>query len=313
MEESLKALDPIRLNFNPDGLLVLNITLAIIMFGVALGIKRSSFIELVKNPKAAIVGIFSQFILLPALTFLLVLIIQPTPTVALGMILVAACPGGNISNFISVVGKGNAALSVSLTAFATIAAIFLTPLNFELWGGLYNSTSPAFQPIEIDAQQMFITVFIILGLPLIGGLFFSYKFPKITKIISKPLKIISIVIFMTYVVIALALNFKYFIKYIHLIILIVFIHNALAIATGYSISTIFKIKGADRRAISIETGIQNSGLALVLIFNPKIFPVELELGGMAFIAAWWGIWHIIAGLSLAWFWSRKKLPERSIA
>ena len=309
MIDSLQELDSVRLNFNPDGLLILNITLALIMFGVALEIKRSSFYELVKNPKSAFVGVFSQFILLPALTFLLVWIIQPTPTVALGMILVAACPGGNISNFISVLGKGNTALSVSLTAFATFAAIFMTPINFEFWGGLYNASSPAFRPIEIDAMQMFQTIFIILGLPLLSGLFFAYKFPVLTKKISKPLRVVSIIIFMAYVVIALALNFSYFIKYIHLIILLVLAHNALAILTGYSISSIFKIKGANRRSISIETGIQNSGLALVLIFNPKIFPVELEVGGMAIIAAWWGIWHIISGLGLAYYWSRKPLKD----
>ena len=255
MLESLKSLDSVRLNFNPDGLFVLNLTLAFIMFGVALGINRSNFAELVKNPKIAIVGIFSQFLLLPALTFLLVWVIQPTPTVALGMILVASCPGGNISNFISVLGKGNAALSVSLTAFATMAAIFMTPLNFEFWGGLFNSTTSAYQPIEIDAKQMFITVFIILGLPLMLGLAFAYKFPKITQKIINPIKITSIIIFMAYVGIALAMNFDYFIKYIHLIILLVLAHNALAILTGYSISSIFKIRGANLRTGSIETGI----------------------------------------------------------
>jgi bile acid:Na+ symporter, BASS family len=306
MMESLEVLDSVKLNFNADGLLLLNITLAIIMFGVALEIKLENFKRLVRDPKPAVVGIVSQFILLPAVTFLLAFILKPTPTVALGMILVASCPGGNISNFMSVLSKGNPALSVSLTAFATLAAILLTPLNFAFWGGLYSASSPAYQPIEIDPISMFQTVFIILGLPLIAGMWFSHKWPELTKKISKPIRIVSILIFMGYVVIALILNYEYFIDYIHLVLIIVLLHNAVALLTGYSMGSLFKLANPDRRSVTIETGIQNSGLALVLIFNPKIFPVDLEIGGMAIIAAWWGIWHILSGLTISYFWSRKK-------
>jgi bile acid:Na+ symporter, BASS family len=305
MGDSLAVLDQVRLNFNSDGLFLLNLTLAIIMFGVALEIKTDHFVKLLRQPKAALVGIGSQFILLPFVTFLLVLLIKPTATVALGMILVASCPGGNISNFISVLAKGNAALSVSLTAFSTLAAIFLTPLNFFFWGGLYNATTPAFQPIEIDSFSMFQTVFIILGLPLAAGMYFSVRYPVFTRKIIKPLRYTSVIIFLGYILIALAMNFTHFSRYIHLILIIVLIHNALALITGYTTASIFKITSANRRTISIETGIQNSGLALVLIFNPKIFPAHLEIGGMAIIAAWWGIWHIISGLLLALFWSRR--------
>ncbi len=312
MYEPLLALDSVRLNFNPQGLHILNLTLAIIMFGVALGIKVDHFKQLWAQPKPALVGIFSQFLLLPFLTFFLVLVIKPTPTVALGMILVASCPGGNISNFISSLGKGNVALSVSLTAFSSLAAIFMTPLNFEIWGGLYHATSDAFRPIEIEPGSMFQTVFIILGLPLVAGMWVAHRFPNFTAKIIKPLKITSIFIFLGYVVIALLNNFDYFIQFIHLIVLIVLIHNALALFTGFSLASVFRLAPNDRRTISIETGIQNSGLALVLIFNPKIFPVELEIGGMAIIAAWWGVWHIISGLGIAFFWSRKPLPTRGI-
>lgn len=304
MNESLQVLDTVRLNFSNDGLIVLNITLAIVMFGVALGIKLDHFKKLLKEPKPAIIGIISQIILLPALTFLLIMLIQPTPTVALGMILVASCPGGNVSNFISSLAKGNIALSVSLTAFSTLTAIIITPLNFEIWGGLYNATSPAYKPIEIDPFSMFQTVFIILGIPLAIGMYVSHKWPDITQKIKKPITTLSFIIFIGYIIIALLANWAYFKQFVHLVILIVLAHNALALFTGYGISYITGLKWQERRTISIETGIQNSGLALVLIFNPKIFPPELEIGGMAIIAAWWGIWHIISGLTLASIWSK---------
>jgi len=309
LAESLSVLDSVRLNFSQGGLLIMNITLAFIMFGVALEINLSSFKSIILKPKSVITGVISQFFLLPFITYILILILQPTPAVALGMILVAACPGGNISNFISSLAKGNIELSVSLTGFATLGAIFMTPINFTFWGGLYVKSHPLLRPIEIDPFQIFQTIFIILGIPLIIGMLFSKKFPALSEKIKNPIKILSILIFMGYVIAALSLNFDHFLKYIHLIIFIVFAHNALALLTGFTISSIFKLPRKNRRSITIETGIQNSGLGLVLIFNPKLFPPDLELGGMAFVAAWWGVWHIIAGLALAFLWSKKPLKE----
>jgi bile acid:Na+ symporter, BASS family len=278
-----------------------------------LDIKIQNFKDVLKNPASIFTGIVSQFVLLPVLTFLLALLINPTPSVALGMILVASCPGGNISNFVSSMAKGNAALSVSLTAFATLAAIFMTPLNFSLWGSLYidfynaKGAAELVRPLEIDKIQMFETVFILLGLPVITGLYFARKFPKLTDKIKKPIKTASVLFFVVMVIVMLSANFSHFMRFVHLVFIIVLLHNGLALGTGFLFSTFTKRSRLDRRAITIETGIQNSGLALALIFNPKIFPPELELGGMAIIAAWWGIWHILSGLTIATFWSRKPI------
>jgi BASS family bile acid:Na+ symporter len=311
---TLEAFDHIRLNFSPAGLQTLNIALAFIMFGVALEIKPEHFKKLLLNPKSAFVGVFSQFVALPLLTFLLAVLLKDfiTPTIALGMILVAACPGGNVSNFISSLAKGNVALSVSLTAIATLAAVFMTPLNFALWGNLYTRflehahAAQLVRPLHIDTWQMFRTVFLILGIPLVTGIFVNTRWPVFALKMIKPIKRISILFFIVVVVIAFTNNFHHFLRVIKYIFLIVLVHNALALATGYYLARIFKRPPVDRRTISIETGIQNAGLALVLIFNPKIFPPDMELGGMAIIAAWWGIWHIVAGLSLATFWNPPK-------
>ena len=326
MKEALESLDNIHLNFSPEGLFVLNLTLAFIMFGVALEIKPDHFRRVFMNPKATIVGFLSQFFLLPAVTFILVLVFSRfiTPTIAFGMILVAACPGGNISNFISSLAKGNVALSVSLTAIATLAAIVMTPLNFALWGKLYIlsynvKATHLLQPLTIDAFEMFKTVFILLGIPLTLGMWFNYKFPKTTGKIVKPIKNLSILIFMGIVILAFSNNYQHFINHITWIFLIVLVHNAFALSTGYSAASIFKLERVDRRSITIETGIQNSGLGLVLLFNPNVFPANivvdgvvrpLEIGGMAFITAWWGIWHILAGLTIAAMWSRIPVEER---
>jgi len=154
------------------------------------------------------------------------------------------------------------------------------------------------------------TVIILLGIPVVLGIGFANRFPLITQKIMKPFRTISLLLFLGFIVAAFSSNFGYFLKYIHLIILIVFIHNLLALLTGFSIATFGRVPRKDRRTLSIETGIQNSGIALVLIFNPRLFD---GLGGMAFIAAWWGIWHILSGLLIAYFWSKKPLPETETA
>lgn len=318
MKETLEVLDHVRLNFSPSGLFALNVVIAFVMFGIALDIKWHNFKEVIYKPKSALTGFFSQFVLLPAVTFLFIILLNPTPTVALGMILIAACPGGNISNFMSAMAKGNVALSVSLTAVATLCATFLTPLNFALWGKLYlkhysSSGAGAYLvPIEINFLQMVQTVIILLGIPLILGMLFSQYFPVLTSKIKKPLRQLSILIFISFVIILLSANFSHFLKYIQIVFLIVLIHNGLALLTGYSISSIAGLNSADKKTVTIETGIQNSGLALVLMFNPKIFPPELELGGMTIIAAWWGVWHIISGLLLATIWSKKPIIQPAI-
>jgi len=313
MKEALQILDHVRLNFSPAGLLALNFTIAFVMFGIALDIKTGQFKDLFMRPKPVIAGVISQFILLPAVTFLFIIVLNPTPTVALGMILIASCPGGNISNFISALAKGNLALSVSLTGIATLAATFMTPINFAFWGDrylkFYNSAGAGdlLVPIYIDFFQMVKTVVILLGIPVILGVLFGHFLPTLTNKIKKPMRKISILIFIVFVIALLSANFTNFLSFVHLVFIIVLIHNALALMTGYGFSSLLRLNRADRRTITIETGIQNSGLALVLMFNPKIFPPELELGGMTIIAAWWGVWHIISGFGIAYLMSRFKL------
>ncbi|MEZ4888901.1 MAG: bile acid:sodium symporter family protein [Chitinophagales bacterium] len=294
------SLDQIHLNFSPESLFLLNICLGFIMFGVALTLKVEHFRTLFQQPKALITGLVSQLLLLPLLTFLLILLLKPQPSIALGMIMVAACPGGNISNFIALLAKGNVALSVGMTAFVTILATFLTPFNFAFWSSKVPETAELLTVIHLSFGEMLQTVLMLLGVPLIIGMCFAHYFPQWTAKISRPIRLLSIVFFAAFVVIAFASNLEFFLGYIHLIAGIVLVHNGLALVSGYTLAKSVKLSHQDAKTISIETGIQNSGLGLVLIFN--FFG---GLGGMAIVAAWWGIWHMVAGLSLAWWWGRK--------
>ena len=291
-------LNNLSINFNEDNLFALNLSIAIIMFGVALNIDKKKFIEIAKNPKGVIGGVISQFLLLPAFTFLLVYIMKPLPELALGMILVAACPGGNVSNFYSSVSKGNIALSISLTAIATVGAVFMTPINFTFWSELYLNENQGLQ-ISLDFWSMFKTVSLILGIPLILGLWVSSNFKTLTSKIVKPIRIFSFFILIAIILLAFLKNVEVFKEYYHYIIYIVFIHNALAFLIGFLVGKTMKLPLQDSKTISIETGIQNSGLALVIIFG--MFNGN---GGMALVAAWWGIWHIISGFVMATIYSK---------
>ena len=298
----MQELDHVVINFDSKGLLVLNIALAVVMFGVALNITLNDFRQLFKQPKPVLVGILSQFILLPALTFILVNIIQPRPSIALGMMMVAACPGGNISNFFTYLAKGNTALSVSLTAFATFLAIIMTPFNFQFYGSLYEPTSRIINEVELNPFELVKLVTLILGIPLVVGMFFRIKNPKMAILLSKLLKPVSIAVFVIIVIIAFANNLDVFNNYIDHVLVIGISHNVLALLMGFLVAKAFNLSKFNQRTLSIETGIQNSGLGLLLIFT--FFE---GLGGMAILAAFWGIWHIISGLTLASYWATKRI------
>lgn len=295
-----EVLDNVKLNWSPDTTLALNFAIGFIMFGVALGLTKSNFVALYKNPKPTLTGIISQFILLPFFTFILVWIFNPLPGLALGMILVAACPGGNVSNFFSALGKGNVALSISLTAAASILAVVFTPFNFEFWGSMLSNTSPLLKKVNLSFFEMFRLVFFTIAVPLILGLVTRAKFPNLTKKIDKPIRYISFLILIGIILMAFGSNYKLFLEYYHYIIALVLIHNALALGIGYTFSKIMHINKQDTRSITIETGIQNSALGLLIIFT--VFNGQ---GGMALIAAWWGIWHIISGFIVSQYFAYK--------
>ena len=223
------------------------------------------------------------------------------------MMMVAACPGGNISNFFSQLAGGNTALSISLTAISTLLAVLATPLNFTFWASLYPPTADILREIQVDIVQVFQIVGLILGIPLILGMLASHYAENYALQWTSWIKRFGIVFFGSFVVVAFSMNFEHFLGYVHLVIGLVFLHNLLALLGGYSLGKLSNLPAPDCKSIAIETGIQNSGLGLLLIFS--FFG---SLGGMALIAAWWGIWHIIVGFIMSWYWSTGKTSIKKL-
>ena len=313
MKEQLESLNSVAINFGAEGVMIVNIILAFVMFGVALEIKPRTLKEIVKKPKSIIVGLLLQWVLLPVVTFTVALALNPliTPMVALGMILIASCPGGNISNFLSALSNGNTALSVSMTAITTAFSPIITPLNFFFWGTMYSrfiSMKNDIPMLVIPFGPMLEQIMLLLGLPILLGLLFAHYFPNATKRIVRPSQMISVLLFIGMVVVAFMQNFQIFVDNIFYVFFIVLLHNGVALATGYFGGRLARLSRYNVKTLTIETGIQNSGLGLVLLFNPAIFPPEIwhgHYGGMRFVTAWWGIWHIISGLSVAFVFRKR--------
>lgn len=291
------AIDQLQIRFDTETLWLLNAALALVMFGIALEIRPADFRDTWKTPKALLTGVVCQFVLLPALTFLLVLLLEPQPSFALGMLLVAACPGGNVSNFMTHLARGNTALSVSLTAIATLLAVVMTPLNLQLWGGAYAPTAQILQAVHIDLWEMVRLVALLLAVPLCLGMFVRQFRPQLALGMAKYFKGASLLFFLGLIILALWRDRDVFAAYVGAVFGIVLIHNCLALGTGYLSGRAMRLGSANMRTLTIETGIQNSGLGLLLIFT--FFE---GLGGMALVAAFWGIWHLVSGLILAGVW-----------
>lgn len=299
----MEPIDEVQLAFNQTTLTLLNVIIGLIMFGVALDIRVEDFKRVVRDPRGPVIGLVSQFLLLPAFTFLMVWLIKPAPSLALGMILVAACPGGNFSNFLTSFARGNAALSVSMTAISTLLAIVMTPFNLQFWGSRAPGTDAILRAVDLNPLDLLVTIVLILGVPLLLGMLFAHRWPTAAERLRTPMRWFSLGAFFLFIIAALAANWKAFITYVGAVAILVALQNAGAFLLGYWSARGLRVPRYDSRAISIEVGIQNSALGLVIVFT--FFD---GLGGMAIVAAWWGVWHLIAGLTVAFYWRARPVP-----
>ena len=280
--------------------LVLSLVLATMVFSVALELKVTDFTRIAQTPRAVVAGLVPQFVLLPVATWLVTLVLALPPNIEAAMILVACCPGGSLSNVVTHYGRGNTALSVSISAVAAVMALFLTPFNFTWMVSSNPATAGWLKQLDIDASAIWWSLLALLAVPMALGLLMGHRLPELTARIRKPLGTFSLVALLAFIVLGL-------IKERHLLtaqilpqLLIVVLHNAAGLALGWAAAMAFSVTEHDRRAIMIEGGMQNSGLALGIIavqFNADL--------GMVIIASLWGMWHIVSGMTLATLWRKR--------
>jgi BASS family bile acid:Na+ symporter len=279
--------------------LILSLVLATMVFSVALELRVQDFTRVAQAPRAVVAGLVPQFLLLPGATWLATLALDLPPNTEAAMILVACCPGGSLSNFVTHYGRGNTALSVSISAVAAVMALFLTPFNFTWMVSTNPATAAWLKQLDIDASAIWWSLLALLAVPMTLGLLFSHRLPALTAKIRKPLANFSLLALLAFIVLGLIRERQLLNVQILPQLAIVVLHNAAGLALGWLAALAFRVAVRDRRAIMIEGGMQNSGLALGIIavqFNADL--------GMVIVASLWGIWHIVSGMTLAVWWRR---------
>lgn len=280
--------------------LILSAVLATMVFSVALELRTEDFARVFRAPRAVVAGLVPQFVLLPVATWLATLVLDLPPNIEAAMILVACCPGGSLSNVVTHFGRGNTALSVSISAVAALMALLLTPLNFTWMVSTNPATAGWLRTLDIDASAIWWSLLALLAFPMVAGLMVTRRLPVLAERIRKPLANFSLLALLAFIVLGL-------VKERHLLtaqllpqLAVVVLHNAAGLSLGWLAARAFGVDERDRRAITIEGGMQNSGLALGIIavqFNAEL--------GMVIVASLWGMWHIVSGMSLATLWRRK--------
>lgn len=277
--------------------LILSLVLATMVFAVALELKPADFARVAQTPRAVACGLIPQFLLLPGATWLATLALDLPPATEAAMILVAACPGGSLSNVITHLGRGNAALSVSISAVAALLALVLTPLNFTWMVAANPATAAWLRTLAIDASDIWWSLVALLALPMAAGLTLGHRQPGLTQRIRGPLGRFSLLALLAFIAAGLFSQRALLTAQILPQLGIVVLHNAAGLLLGALCALAFRLDRRDRRAVVIEGGMQNAGLALGIIAVQ--FQSQLA---MVILASLWGIWHIVSGLVLVIVW-----------
>lgn len=286
-------LDNLRIVLDPIGQVGVSIALMLVMFSVALGLRVDDFRFVLDRPMLFVGGVVAQVVLLPLVTFLLILAMAPPASIALGMIVVACCPGGAVSNLMTYLSRGNIAVSVALTASSSMLAALLTPASILFWSHSYTPTSTLLQVLDVSAWLFLVQTTALLGVPLIIGMSVAAKAPDVAEAIKKRATIFGASVLVGVIIYGVVYFFPVLFPALPLLAGVVVIHNGAAFVTGAAAGYVLSEDSATRRALVFELGIQNSGLALVILIG------QLKgLGGAAAVAAVWGVWHLIAGSAI---------------
>ncbi|MFN0037265.1 MAG: bile acid:sodium symporter family protein [Saprospiraceae bacterium] len=300
----MHPVDTLQLHFNPSQMIMLNIAMAFLMFSVALDVRFSDFRRVAQFPQSVGVGLLAQFLVFPLLTLGIIALFKPPVSVALGMVLVSMCPSGNVTNFLVHFARANVPLSVTLNAIIILSATFVTPAGFLFWSKFVPDSETLRQSFEIKFVDMALIIVELIVVPLLLGIWLNERQPGFVARIRPWVQRLSLLIFFAILVLALLGNRDNLTNYLGFIFLIVALHNAVALANGYLLGRLFRLPRLDRRTLAFEGGVHNTALGLLLIF--KFFG---GLGGMALIAAWWGIWDLVTGMGLAYWWRTNRIID----
>ncbi|KQW49068.1 hypothetical protein ASC77_10210 [Nocardioides sp. Root1257] len=278
---------------------------ALFLFGIALDTKIGDFRDVARRPWVIVAGLVAQYAVMPGLTVLLTLALDVRGSVAIGMILVVCCPAGNLSNILTHRARGDVALSVSLTAVSTLVAVVVTPVALAFWCGLNPAADDLLRDVHIDPWDMVGEAVLLIAVPFALGLLIAWRRPSVSERARKIVEPAALTLLLLIVVGGLAGQLNTFLDYIGVVAVAIVLQNALSLLVGYGTARATRLPESGVRAMTLELGLRNTGLALVLALS--FFD---ELGGVAFVAAMWGLWDVVTGLTLSTWWRRRPPADR---
>jgi BASS family bile acid:Na+ symporter len=288
----ISELDQLRIVLDPFGQIALALALMLLMFSIALNLSAKDFYLLLRCRVLLLGGVFAQIVALPLVTYLLVLLIEPAPSIALGMFVVACCPGGVVSNYFTYLAAGNVAYSVSLTAISSVLAAVLTPVQILFWSQAYAPTATLLASIEFSPLAFLAQTTVLLVIPLVTGMLVVARNPGFARRLQKKVAMVGTLALVAAIVIGSFRFLPLLLPVMPMLVGITVLHNTAALSTGAVAGLLLRADTATRRALVFEVGIQNSGLALVILL------AQFQgLGGAMAMAAVWSLWHLIAGAS----------------
>ena len=290
----ISTLDELHIVLDPVGQVGLAVALILMMFSIALGLSVRDFRLLKDKPSLFIAGVAAQVVGLPLLTFGLVHALQPPASIALGMIVVACCPGGASSNMLSYLGRGNVAYSVSLTTASSLLAAIMTPASILFWAHSYAPTRDLLNSVDVSPGVFLTQTMVLLAIPLVAGMIVAVRAPEFAVRMRRWTGPAGILALGGVIVYGVFFFFDALWPALALIGGIAVVHNAAAFLLGFGVALMLRAEKPERRTLTFEVGIQNSGLAIVILLG------QLKgQGGAAALAVTWGVWHLIAGMALA--------------
>ncbi len=300
----MEAIDQAHFDFSPVIGLAVAVMVGFLVFSVALDLTWDQFRRVLRNPRAPGIGLIAQFFVLPGVAFGIGRAMAATPSVALGLLLVACCPAGALSNYLTGVARGNVATSVSMTAISTLLSVLATPLLFAFWASMNPETHTALARIEIDPKRVVMVLLIMLIVPVAAGMSIRAKAPATATRIRKRVRRVAGAVFAVVVGIVLLGNVRVLGSFATTALLPVLVTFAIAVILGWGLARVAGLKAADRRAVTLEVAFQNVALAIGLAV--AFFPAA---AGVAITAILWGVVHLTAGFGIAAMWMRIPVAE----
>lgn len=300
------AIDAAQFNFSPTAGIFVAFMVGALVFSVALDLEWAQIRRVLDAPRAPGIGLVAQFLILPAVAFLVGRAVVDTPGVALGLLLVACCPGGALSNYFTGVARGDVATSISMTATSTIACVIVTPLLFGWWAAMNPMTSELLHDIEIDAGRVIGVLMIMMVVPVTLGMLVGVKRPVLASKMRKWVRRAAMMIFGAVVVVVLGQNARLLLEFSAEALVPVLSTFFIAIALGWALARAARLRSAERRAVTLEVAMQNVGLAIGTAV--AFFPSR---AGVAVTAALWGVVHLTCGFAIAALWARCPRERRA--